>query len=81
MYYVIHKSMEKYSKIYKNTLLNNVIPFWEKNSIDTKNGGYFTCLDTKGNVFDTDKFMWLQGRQAWLFLMLYNKVEKNENWL
>jgi len=70
-----------YSNLYKDTLLNNVIPFWEKNSIDHNDGGYFTCLDSEGNVFDTDKFLWLQGRQAWTFSMLYNKVEKNENWL
>ncbi|GGK42141.1 MULTISPECIES: AGE family epimerase/isomerase [Flavobacteriaceae] len=78
---MLYIKAEKNSSLYKDTLLDNVIPFWEKNSIDTKNGGYYTCLDTKGNVFDTDKFMWLQGRQAWLFSMLYNKVKKNENWL
>lgn len=65
-----------FSKLYKDTLLNDVIPFWEKHSIDQKNGGYFTCLNTKGEVYDTDKFIWLQGRQAWTFSMLYNKVEK-----
>ncbi|PID69514.1 MAG: N-acylglucosamine 2-epimerase, partial [Flavobacteriales bacterium] len=70
-----------YSQLYKSTLLDDVIPFWENNSIDYKNGGYFTCLDTKGNIYDTDKFIWLQGRQAWTFSMLYNRVEKNENWL
>ncbi len=70
-----------HSNLYKNTLLNNIIPFWEKHSIDNLYGGYFTCLDTKGNVYDTDKFIWLQGRQAWTFSMLYNKVEKNEQWL
>ncbi len=75
------KEMKKYSNLYKDTLLKNVIPFWEKNSIDTVNGGYFTCLDDEGKVYDSDKFMWLQGRQAWLFSMLYNKVEKNNKWL
>jgi len=73
--------MRAYSKIYKDTLLNNVIPFWEKNSLDIENGGYFTCLDREGNVFDTDKFMWLQGRQAWMFATLYNEVEQKESWL
>ncbi|MBL7473257.1 AGE family epimerase/isomerase [Robertkochia sediminum] len=70
-----------YSERYKNTLLNDIIPFWEKNSLDKEYGGYFTCLDHKGRVFDKDKFLWLQGRQAWLFSMLYNKVEKNPKWL
>lgn len=70
-----------FANTYKNTLLQNVIPFWEKNSIDYENGGFLTCLTASGEVYDTDKFMWLQGRQSWVFSMLYNKVEKNENWL
>lgn len=70
-----------YSKLYRDTLLNNVIPFWEKHSIDNLHGGYFTCLDRKGNVYDTDKFIWLQGRQAWTFSMLYNNVKNNDRWL
>lgn len=73
--------MKNYSNNYKSALLNDIIPFWEAHSIDTENGGYFTCLDRSGIVFDTDKFMWLQGRQAWTFSMLYNKVEQNPNWL
>jgi len=71
----------KYSELYKKTLLENIIPFWERYSIDPQNGGYFSCLDAEGKVFDTDKFIWLQGRQAWTFSMFYNQVEKNENWL
>lgn len=73
--------MQDYSTLYKNALLNDVVPFWEEYSIDRENGGYFTCLDKKGEVYDTDKFMWLQGRQAWTFSMLYNKVESNPKWL
>jgi N-acylglucosamine 2-epimerase len=72
---------QQYSKLYKDTLLQDVIPFWEKNSLDSENGGYFTCLDRKGKVYDTDKFIWLQGRQAWTFSMLYNKVEQKQEWL
>ncbi len=67
--------------IYKNYLLDKVIPFWENNSIDHQHGGYFTCLDREGKVFDTDKFIWLQGRQVWTFAMLYNKVEQRQSWL
>jgi N-acylglucosamine 2-epimerase len=65
---------------YHDALLNDVIPFWEKHSIDPE-GGYFTCLDRQGNVYDTDKFIWLQGRQAWMFSVLYNTVEHNDHWL
>lgn len=73
--------MKPQSRLYKDALLNNIIPFWEKHSLDLKNGGYFTCLDREGRVYDTDKFMWLQGRQAWMFATLYNQVEPRKNWL
>lgn len=66
---------------YKTELLGNVVPFWMKNSRDEENGGYFTCLDRKGNVFDTDKFIWLQGREVWMFSTLYNRVEQRPEWL
>ena len=73
--------MKKYTELYKSTLLKDVVPFWEKYSIDHDEGGYFTCLDKRGEVYDEDKFMWLQGRQAWTFSMLYNKVEQKQKWL
>ena len=69
------------AKQYKTELLDNVVPFWLHKSQDEMHGGYFTCLDRKGDVFDTDKFVWLQGRQVWLFSMLYNKVEQKQEWL
>jgi N-acylglucosamine 2-epimerase len=66
---------------YKNELLDNVLPFWQSKSQDYEFGGYFTCFDREGNVFDTDKFVWLQSRQVWMFSMLYNNVEKKQEWL
>lgn len=72
---------KKLANQYKDELLDNVLPFWLKNSQDHEYGGYFTCLDREGKVFDTDKFIWLQGREVWMFSMLYNKVEKRQEWL
>lgn len=66
---------------YKTELLDKVIPFWLNHSQDTAYGGYFTCLDRKGEVYDTDKFIWQQGREVWMFATLYNKVEKRQEWL
>ena len=57
---------------YKNELFENVLPFWLHRSQDFEQGGYYTCLNRRGEVFDTDKFVWLQGREVWLFSMLYN---------
>jgi len=69
------------ANFYQNSLLQDVIPFWEKYSLDREQGGYFTCLEREGKVYDTDKFIWLQNRQVWLFSTLYNQLEKRQNWL
>jgi len=68
------------AELYKNALLNDVLPFWEKYSVDWEQGGYYTCLDRNGKVYDTDKFIWLQNRQVWTFSMLYNQLDKRETW-
>ena len=73
--------LQKLSRQYQAELFENVVPFWEKYSRDNESGGYFTCLDRKGKVFDTDKFIWLQARQVWMFATLYNKVEARQEWL
>ena len=66
---------------YRNELVDNVLPFWLEHSIDKECGGYYTCLNRDGSVFDTDKFVWLQGREVWMFAMLYNQFEKRQEWL
>lgn len=71
----------KLAEQYKAELLEKVLPFWLEKSQDLECGGYFTCLDREGNVFDRDKFIWLQGREIWMFSMLYNQLEKRQEWL
>lgn len=48
--------------------------------MDHEHGGYFTCLERDGRVFDMDKFIWLQARQVWMFSKLYNTVERRQSW-
>lgn len=60
-------NFQELAELYKNALFNDVLPFWEKYSIDREYGGYFTCIDRFGKVYDTDKFIWLQNRQVWTF--------------
>lgn len=69
------------SSRYKRELLEKCLPFWLEHSQDKEYGGYFSCLNRDGSVYDTDKFIWLQGREVWMFAMLYNNVEKNQQWL
>jgi N-acylglucosamine 2-epimerase len=70
--------IEKHLAEYRRALFENVIPFWLEHSPDREHGGYFTCLDREGNVFDTDKFVWLQAREVWMFSKLYNEVKHIE---
>ncbi|MGF1604008.1 MAG: AGE family epimerase/isomerase [Thermosynechococcaceae cyanobacterium] len=74
-------SAQVFAAQYKSALLENVLPFWAQHSIDHEQGGFFTCLDRDGNVYDTDKFIWLQNRQVWTFSMLYNRLEKRQEWV
>lgn len=76
-----NQAMKAYAGLYREELLNNILPFWLQHSKDEKNGGFFTCLDRAGNVYDTDKFMWLQGRQVWCFSYMYHHVAQNQEWL
>ena len=66
---------------YRRELLENVLPFWLDHSQDKEYGGYFTCLNRDGSVYDTDKFVWLQGREVWMFAMLFNKLARKQEWL
>ncbi len=52
-----------------------------RNAPDKDHGGYFTSLDREGKVFDTDKFIWLQARQVWMFSVLYDRAEQRQEWL
>ena len=68
-------------KFYRKYLLEDVMPFWERRTRDDKCGGYLTCFDRTGQVTDTDKYMWFQGRQLWMFSALCNNVEKRGEWI
>ena len=72
---------KKLAQQYKSELLDKVLPFWLNNSQDREFGGYFSCLDRDGSVYDTDKFIWLQCREVWMFAKLYNTVDRRQEWL
>lgn len=65
----------------KKHLLNEIMPFWEKRDIDSEYGGYFTCFNREGILTDENKYVWFQGRQLYVYSLLYNKIEKRPLWL
>ena len=68
---------ERYSK----ELYENIVPFWETYSIDRECGGYITCLDREGRIYDTTKDMWMQWREVYMFSALNNRGKRNGKWI
>jgi len=62
-------------------LIDDVMPFWQRHAVDSEYGGFLTALDRSGQVIDTDKGMWQQGRFSWLLGKLYNTLQPREDWL
>ncbi|MCA1963165.1 MAG: AGE family epimerase/isomerase [Prosthecobacter sp.] len=67
--------------LYRQTLLDDVIPFWLQHGMDRVHDGILTCLDRDGSLIDTDKSIWFQGRAGWIFATLFNTVEKRPEYL
>ncbi len=62
-------------------LLENIIPFWERNSPDKEFGGYINCLDRDGKPYDCEKHMWMQWRIVYMFAELASKPFGKESWI
>jgi N-acylglucosamine 2-epimerase len=56
----------------KEELYGSVLPFWLQYSFDEDNGGFFNNLAQYGEVFDSRKHLWLQGRQCFMFARIAN---------
>lgn len=59
-------------------LFKNVLKFWSKHSEDREHGGFFSCLDESGEIYDSRKFMWLNGRQIWMYARICSSVHEEE---
>ena len=65
-------------EVLQKELYTEVIPWWLHFSIDKDNGGFFNCLHEDGSLYDKTKYVWLQGRQVWMFAKLYGDPSFNE---
>ena len=63
------------------SLLEDTLPFWLDHCVDHQHGGFTMALDQTGQVIDTDKGVWQQGRFTWLLGELYNNLEARSEWL
>lgn len=55
-------------------LLDDVMPFWMRHSIDWQNGGMWTCLADDGTILSRDKYIWSNARALWTFSALVNRI-------
>lgn len=55
--------------------------FWLEHGIDPEWGGVYTCLDREGNIYSTDKSVWMQGRCAWTYSYLCHVYGVRQEWL
>jgi hypothetical protein len=73
---------EALADFYRKQLKTQILPFWLKHAADRECGGYLSCLDRYGNVYDADKVdILMQGRISWTFSWMYNEFERQQEWL
>lgn len=61
--------------------LERSVQFWLEKGMDKVNGGIYTCIDTEGNIYNTDKSVWMQGRCGWMFSYLCHVYGPRQEWL
>ncbi len=75
------KRVSELIKVYRDGLLDDVMPFWLEHCVDREYGGYMTAVDRDGSVIDTDKSVWFQGRFAWMLSTLCTQIGPRDEWL
>lgn len=70
-----------YLDYYTRHISEDIMPFWDSRCIDATYGGYLTCFDRTGKLTDDNKYIWFQGRQLYVYSLLYNEFEQRREWL
>ena len=75
------KQVLRDSRAWVRDQLKISVDFWLKHGMDPEHGGVYTCLDRKGEIYSTDKSVWMQGRCGWIFAYLCHVYGPREEWL
>jgi len=62
-------------------LRDDILPFWLRHGLDREHGGMLTALGRKGELLDSDKSVWFQGRSAWTYATAYLDFEARPEYL
>ena len=57
------------------------VDFWLTHGLDRIHGGVYTCLDRTGEIYSTDKSVWMQGRCGWTFAYLCRVYGVRKEWM
>lgn len=66
---------------YRRELLDDILPFWLEHGYDKEHGGVYTCVDRAGNLMDSTKSVWFQGRCGFVYAFAYNNIERRPEYL
>jgi cellobiose epimerase len=77
---MIAEKLDWLRRFAKVELTNNILPFWKKNMIDNKNGGFFGEIDFNMQVIgDAPKGLILNARLLWTFSSVYSYTKSEED--
>ena len=77
----IKEYLQECRERYASGLTTDILPFWLEHGLDRVNGGVYTCVDRAGNLMDTTKSVWFQGRCAFVYSFAYNNIERRPEYL
>ena len=66
---------------FKKELVEDILPFWARHGWDREQGGMMTALDQGGEILDSDKSVWFQGRTAWTYATAYRTIQSEPEYL
>jgi len=72
-------SLSRLLDFYRETLLDDVLPFWERRAFDA-NGGINNCIADDGTILSRDRWNWSQWRAVWVWSKLHNTFGQR-SWL
>ncbi len=73
-------NLDDLGSLYRQTLLDEVVPFWERFGVDST-GAFNSCVDDHGALISRDRWAWSQWRAVWVFSKLHNAIEPRPHWL
>ena len=79
--FIITVNPAKLRQLYRELLLEGIVPFWAKHGLDEEHGGVLSCMTESGERISTDKYIWSQARWVWTCAALYNRIEPRPEFL